>query len=61
MFAGSSPDKIVGTYHMSDIRQIPLPTRWMNILNLPNPSGRIYSASTRNEYHKHKNNNVSDE
>jgi hypothetical protein len=31
--------------------------RWGEILNLPNPSGRIgpgvYSASNRNEYRKH--------
>jgi hypothetical protein len=39
------------------------PMRWF--LNLHNPSGRIrsgiYSASDRNEYQKHKNNNVSGE
>jgi hypothetical protein len=33
-------------------------TRWGEFLNLPNPSG-VYSASNRNEYQKHKNNNVS--
>jgi hypothetical protein len=35
------------------------------VIVLPNPSGRIgpgvYSASNRNEYQKHKNNNVSGE
>jgi hypothetical protein len=41
-----------------------LDKRWGDFfLNLPNPSGRtsrgVYSASNRNEYQKHKNNNVS--
>jgi hypothetical protein len=36
--------------------------RWCEFLNLPNPSGRTRpSASNRNEYQKHKNNNVSGE
>jgi hypothetical protein len=34
-------------------------TRWGEFLNLPNPG--VYSASNRNEYQKHKNNNVSGE
>jgi hypothetical protein len=40
-------------------------TRLNEFLNLPNPAGRtrpwVYSASNRNEYQKHKNNNVSGE
>jgi hypothetical protein len=51
------------------LRYIPegrgLDTQWGDFLNLPNPSGRIgpgvYSASNRNEYQKHKNNNVCEE
>jgi hypothetical protein len=35
-------------------------TQWGEFLNLPNPSG-VYSATNRNEYRKHKNNNVSGE
>jgi hypothetical protein len=31
------------------------------IFNLRNPSSRVYSGSNRNEYQKHKNNNVSGE
>jgi hypothetical protein len=34
-------------------------TRWGdNVINLPNPSGRVYSASNRNEYQR-KMQNVS--
>jgi hypothetical protein len=37
-------------------------TRWGEFLNLPNPSGRTrHSASNRNEYQKHKNNDISGE
>jgi hypothetical protein len=41
-------------------------TRWGEFLNVPNLSGAaldpgVYSAAYRNEYQKHKNNNVSGE